>query len=180
MKAAPAASQRIVIRPGTPADIANIHASLAGIADAVGEAHKMICTPDDLRRFGFGESPAFSTLIAETGQKFAGMCLYFPIFSSWMGRSGIYIQDLFVEKRFRGLKIGERLLRRAAALSKAQGGVHLRLSVDTENHAAQAFYERLGIGHSQGEQVHKIAGDAFFAFADLDAAGHESTGWEPT
>jgi ribosomal protein S18 acetylase RimI-like enzyme len=179
MKAAPAASQRIVIRPGTPADIANIHASLAGIADAVGEAHKMICTPDDLCRFGFGESPAFSTLIAEIETEFAGMCLYFPIFSSWMGRLGIYIQDLFVEKRFRGLKIGERLLRRAAALSKAEGGIYLRLSVDTGNHAAQAFYKRLGIEHAGEEQVHKIAGQAFFALAGLDGASRENDDSEP-
>lgn len=177
MKAAPA-SQRIVIRPATPADIANIHAGLAGIAETVGEAHKMTSTPDDLRRFGFGENPAFSTLIAETGTEFAGMCLYFPIFSSWMGRPGIYVQDLFVEKRFRGFRIGEHLLRRVAALSRAQGGVYLRLSVDTGNHAARAFYERLGIGHSHGEQVHRIDGEAFFALADgatRDNHGSEQT-----
>jgi ribosomal protein S18 acetylase RimI-like enzyme len=179
MKTAPAASKRIVIRPGTMGDIANIHAGLAGIANTVGEAHKMTCTLDDLRRFGFGENPVFSTLVAEIESEFAGMCLYFPIFSSWMGRPGIYIQDLFVEKRFRGLKIGERLLRRVAALSKTQGGVYLRLSVDTDNHAAQAFYQRLGIEHAHGEQVHRIDGEAFFALADLDGTSSENHGSEP-
>lgn len=176
MKAAP---PEVLIRPGTPGDIANIHAGLAGIAEAVGEAHKMTSTLDDLRRFGFGDNPAFSTLIAEAGAEFAGMCLYFPIFSSWMGRPGVYVQDLFVEKRFRGLRIGERLLRRVAAMSKAQGGVYLRLSVDIDNHAAQAFYERLGIEHSHGEQVHRIDGEAFFALADLDGAARENDGGEP-
>lgn len=168
-----AAPPQLVIRAGTAADIADIHAGLLGIAETVGEVHKMTSTPDDLRRYGFGASPAFSTLIAEIGSEFAGMCLYFPIYSSWMGRPGVYIQDLFVEARFRGLKIGERLLRRVAALSKAEGGVYLRLSVDAENLAAQAFYQRLGIEHSSGEQVYRIDGDAFIALAELDAAGNE-------
>jgi ribosomal protein S18 acetylase RimI-like enzyme len=180
MKAAPAAPKRIVIRAGTQDDIANVHASLLGIATAVGETHKMTSTPDDLRRFGFGKSPAFSTLIAETDSTFAGMCLYFPIFSSWMGRPGVYIQDLYVEGRFRGLRIGERLLRRVAALSKAEGGVYLRLSVDAGNEAAQAFYRRLGVLCAPEEQVHKIAGAAFLAFADLDAATPDNDGSEPT
>jgi ribosomal protein S18 acetylase RimI-like enzyme len=175
-----AAPPELVIRPATQSDIANIHAGLVGIADTVGEAHKMTSTLDDLRRFGFGENPAFSTLIAEIEQEFAGMCLYFPIFSSWMGRPGVYVQDLFVEKRFRGLKIGERLLHRVAALSKAQGGVYLRLSVDTDNHAAQSFYRRLGIEHAREDQVHKIAGEAFFAVADHDATDNENHGSEPT
>jgi ribosomal protein S18 acetylase RimI-like enzyme len=175
-----AAPPELVIRPATQSDIANIHAGLVGIADTVGEAHKMTSTLDDLHRFGFSENPAFSTLIAETKQEFAGMCLYFPIFSSWMGRPGVYVQDLFVEKRFRGLKIGERLLHRVAALSKAQGGVYLRLSVDTDNHVAKSFYQRLGIEHARGEQVHKVAGEAFFAFADRNGASRENNGSEPT
>jgi ribosomal protein S18 acetylase RimI-like enzyme len=95
-----------------------------------------------------------------------------------MGRPGVYVQDLFVESRFRGLKIGERLLRRVAALSKVQGGVYLRLSVDAGNHAAQAFYKRLGIEHASAERVHRIAGEAFFALADLDATDNENHGSE--
>ncbi|MGP2492126.1 GNAT family N-acetyltransferase [Mesorhizobium sp. PUT5] len=159
---------KLAIRPGRIEDADDIHAALLGIGEAVGETHKIASTADDIRRFGFGERPAFATLVAEINSEFAGMCLYFPIFSSWMGRPGVYIQDLFVAERFRGLKVGEKLLREVARLTRDAGGVYLRLAVDTDNVKAQAFYERLGIARSRNEQVHKILGDAFFAFAEND------------
>ena len=78
------------------------------------------------------------------------------------------MQDLYVDPRFRGRAIGEKLLQRTAALCRREGGVYLRLSVDTGNAAAIRFYARSGIAHSPSEQTHKIAGDAFFALADAD------------
>lgn len=158
----------IAIRQAVPDDIENIHRALLGIAEAVGETDMVQSTPEDLRRFGFGERPAFYALIAENESKFVGMCLYFRIFSSWMGRPGVYVQDLFVDEQFRGLKIGERLLREVARRSRTEDGVYLRLSVDTENRVAQSFYERLGIKWSRREQVHKIVGEPFLRFAEPD------------
>ncbi|MES0097010.1 GNAT family N-acetyltransferase [Mesorhizobium sp. M0019] len=156
----------INIRPGTVEDVETIHAALLRLGAHVGAHQEITSTAQDLRTYGFGEKPAFSTLIAEVGGEFAGLCLYFPIFSTWMGRPGVYVQDLYVEDRFRGRRIGERLLRRVAAQCRKVGGVYLRLSVNTDNKTAKAFYERLGIGWSSYEQVQKIVGDAFFAFAD--------------
>lgn len=156
------------IRLATPNDAEAIHAGLLGIGEAVNEVHKIRSTPDDIRRYGFGDTPSFTTLIAEIDSKFAGMCLYFPIFSTWMGRPGVYVQDLFVDAHFRGMRIGEKLLRRCAKLSKDAGGVYLSLSVDVDNETAKAFYERIGIGASRGEQIHKILGDDFFAFAEAE------------
>ncbi|TPK74234.1 GNAT family N-acetyltransferase [Mesorhizobium sp. B2-4-14] len=156
----------ILIRPGRIDDVDAIHAALLKLGTHIGAHQEITSTADDLRRYGFGEKPAFSTLIAEIGGEFAGLCLYFPIFSTWMGRPGVYVQDLYVEDRFRGRKIGERLLRRVAAECRKEGGVYLRLSVDTDNEGAKAFYERLGIAWSSYEQTQKIIGEAFFAFAD--------------
>lgn len=158
----------LVIRPARPDDAEAIHAALMGIGETVGEAHKIKSTPEDIRRDGFGERPHFSTLIAEIDSEFAGMCLYFPIYSTWMGRSGAYVQDLFVDAKFRGLKIGEQLLRALARAVRDQGGAYIELAVDTGNHAAQRFYERIGITHRADDQVHRITGDAFFAFAARD------------
>ncbi|MGX5828819.1 N-acetyltransferase family protein [Mesorhizobium sp. 43Arga] len=156
----------IVIRPGRIEDAETIHAALLKLGTHIGAHQEITSTPDDLRRYGFGDKPAFSTLIAEVDGEFAGLCLYFPIFSTWMGRPGVYVQDLYVEDRFRGRKIGEQLLRRVAAECRKDGGVYLRLSVDTDNEGAKAFYERLGIAWSSYEQTQKIIGEAFFAFAD--------------
>jgi len=158
--------QQITLRPGTIDDVETIHAALLSLSRHIGSHQEIKSTADDLRTYGFGEKPAFSTLIAEVDGEFAGLCLHFPIFSTWMGRPGVYIQDLYVEDRFRGRRIGEKLLRRVAKECRAAGGVYLRLSVDTDNETAKAFYERLGIGWANYEQVQKIVGDAFFAFAD--------------
>jgi ribosomal protein S18 acetylase RimI-like enzyme len=158
--------EHVVLRPGTIEDVETIHAAILRLGAHIGAPEEITSTADDLRVYGFGENPAFSTLIAEIVGEFAGLCLFFPIFSTWMGRPGVYVQDLYVEDRFRGRKIGERLLRRVARECRKDGGVYLRLSVDTDNETAKAFYERLGIAWSSYEQVQKIVGDAFFAFAD--------------
>ena len=160
-----------VIRPGTIDDVDTIYAALLKLGTHIGAHQEITSTADDLRRYGFGDKPAFSTLIAEVGGEFAGLCLHFPIFSTWMGRPGVYIQDLYVEDRFRGRKIGEKLLRRVARDCRRDGGAYLRLSVDTDNDGAKAFYERLGIAWAHYEQTQKIAGEAFFAFADAAENG---------
>jgi len=159
---------RLTIRPARPDDVDDIHAALVGIAETVGELHKMTSTPDDIRRDGFGPHAHFHTLIAEIDSTFAGMCLYFPIYSTWMGRPGAYVQDLFVAEKFRGLKVGERLLRALAQEARSRGGAYIELAVDTGNVAAQRFYERIGITHRADDQIHRITGEAFFAFADTD------------
>lgn len=164
-------SEAITLRPGRVEDVETIHAALLKLGTHIGAPEEIRSTPADLRRFGFGDKPAFSTLIAEVDGAFAGLCLHFPIFSTWMGRPGVYVQDLYVEDRFRGKRIGERLLRRVARECRRDGGVYLRLSVDTDNEIAKAFYERLGIGWSSYEQTQKIIGEAFFAFADKTEDG---------
>ncbi len=164
-------SEAITLRPGRVEDVETIHAALLKLGTHIGAPEEIRSTPEDLRRFGFGDKPAFSTLIAEVDGVFAGLCLHFPIFSTWMGRPGVYVQDLYVEDRFRGKRIGEGLLRRVARECRRDGGVYLRLSVDADNEIAKAFYERLGIGWSSYEQTQKIIGEAFFAFADKTEDG---------
>jgi ribosomal protein S18 acetylase RimI-like enzyme len=154
------------IRPATIDDAESIHAAIVGIAEAVGEQHKVKSTPDDIRRFGFGQTPAFEALIAEVEGVFAGLCLFFPSFSTWQGRPGAYVQDLFVAKDFRGLGVGEKLLKQLAAVTRARGGRYIRLSVNTGNLRAQAFYQRLGLRLSDAEQIYAAYREDFDALAD--------------
>ncbi|WDZ81020.1 GNAT family N-acetyltransferase (plasmid) [Ensifer adhaerens] len=128
-------------------------------------ADKVTCTVDDYRRFGFGPNAAFHSLIAEAGADLAGLCLFFPIFSTWRGRPGVFVQDLFVEGRFRGLGIGEALMREVAAWSRARGGDYLRLEVDVDNLPAQRLYERLGITWQMKDRSHAAYDEAFMALA---------------
>ena len=165
------ADASISIRFATIDDAEKIFSALVGIAETVKELHKLKSTIDDIRRFGFGESPAFETLIAETDGRFAGCCLYFPSFSTWIGRPGVYVQDFYVADEFRGQGIGERMLQRLAAVTRKRGGCYIRLAVDTENYRAQAFYTRVGVKHSDTEQIHAAFDDDFDALATADREG---------
>jgi ribosomal protein S18 acetylase RimI-like enzyme len=155
----------IRIRAAVVEDAETIHAALTTMASSMKAGPKFVSTADDIRRHGFGPTPAFEVLIAETGGIFAGLCLSFPSFSTWMGTPGLYVQDLYVADAARGQRIGERLLQATAQRGRARGARYLRLSVDVENVRAQAFYDRLGIRHSRDEQIHMIKGAAFDTFA---------------
>ena len=158
----------ISIRFASVEDAEDIFSALVGIAETVKELHKLKSSVDDIRRFGFGETPAFEVLIAEIDGRFAGCCLYFPSFSTWIGRPGVYVQDFYVADEFRGKGIGERLLQRLASVTRKRGGCYIRLAVDTQNFRAQAFYARAGIKHSDTEQIHAAYDTAFHALADAD------------
>lgn len=156
---------KVTIRPAEPADAETMHAAILQLGRFTGLEAKIASTAEDFRRFGFGPNAAFSSLIAEVDGEFAGLCLFFPIFSTWLGRPGVYVQDLYIDERFRGRKIGEKLLREVASWSDRRGGVYLRLTVDVDNVAAQGFYERLGIGWLDSDRDHGAYGDAFIALA---------------
>ncbi|MBN9245412.1 MAG: GNAT family N-acetyltransferase [Mesorhizobium sp.] len=127
----------------------------------------MTSTPGDIRRDGFGPHPHFHTLIAEVDSRFAGMCLYFPIYSTWRGKPGAYVQDLFVAESHRGRKIGERLLRHLARAVCDQGGVYIELQVDAGNIVAQRFYQRIGM-ERDADHVYNFIGEALLTFAAAD------------
>lgn len=155
--------QAVTIRPAVAADADVIHAAIVRLGNALGQADRIAGTADDLRRFGFGTEPAFHGVIAEIDGAFAGMALFFPIFSTWLGRPGVFVQDLYVDETFRGHGVGETLVREVAARSHARGGVYLRLSVDATNIRAQQFYQRIGVSYRDGEREHGAYGDAFQA-----------------
>lgn len=158
----------ITIRPATVADAQYIHDCLIGIARAVGELDKIRSGVGDIIEYGFGPDPHFETVIAEVDGKNAGAALFFRSFSTWHGRPGVYVQDLYVDDAFRGLGIGAKLLRRVAAITRDRGGYYMRLSVDTDNFAAQAFYTRVELVKSDTEQVHAAYGEAFLNLAAAD------------
>lgn len=168
MDTPPNSAPTVNIRPAAVADAPYIHSALLGIARTVDELDKVRCEVADLIDYGFGLDPHFETVIAEVDGVPAGMCLFFRSFSTWLGRPGVYIQDLYVEDAFRGLGFGKKLLRRVAAIVRDRGGVYMRLSVDTENFIAQDFYTRLELKLSDTEQVHAAYDDAFLNLAAAD------------
>lgn len=159
-------ARNIVIRPAVIDDAETLHAALVGIEAATGDGLSVTSTVDDLRSYGFGDKPAFAALIAEADGQTAGVCIYFPSFSTFRGKLGVYVQDLYVDPRWRGAGIGAKLLQRLAAQTRATGGAYIRLSVEADNVAAQGFYDRVGLTHSASERIHAAYGEAFQALAD--------------
>jgi GNAT superfamily N-acetyltransferase len=151
----------VVIRAATPDDAESLHALLLGLARATGLKEKIRSKPDDFRRLGFRDKPAFQALIAERGGKPVGLCLYFFNFSSWRGEMGIYVQDLYVADEARSAGLGRRLLAETVRLGRAQGATHLRLSVDRANVRAHRFYRRLGLKAQEHELIFQVTGAAF-------------------
>ncbi len=162
----------IHIRPAIRPDAENIHRALRGIAEAVNELHKLTSTVEDISRDGFGPNAAFDTLIAEVGSEFAGMSLFFPVFSTWRGRRGGYVQDLFVAEAYRGLGVADTLMAHTAEAVRARGGSYIALQVDRQNPRAQAFYRRLGMELSSTDLDCYLSGEGFDVLAA--AAGSRS------
>ena len=154
-------TRQVRIRPAAPADADAILDLLADLARTIGEAEQRRSTADDIRRYGFGETPRFEVLIAETGGTPVGLVLFFYNFSTWRGRLGVYVQDLHVVEPFRGTGLGRRLLASAAERGRATGCTHLRLSVNPGNEAAQAFYRRMGLEARNDETIFQVSDAAF-------------------
>ena len=132
------------IRPATREDVGALLDFIRALAVYEREPNAVKATEADLLRDGFGEQPYFSCLIAEQNGVPAGFAFYFFDYSTWLGRPGIYLEDLFVHPEFRGLGIGKALLQRVAAIAVEKGCARLKWQVLDWNTPAIDFYKALG------------------------------------
>ena len=167
----------LTFRMATSADAATIHDAVLGLSDAMDERHRVVSTPQDIARHGFGDKPAFEALIAQDGPETAGVCVFFPSFSTYRGKPGAYVLDLYVYPQWRRRGVAGGLLQRVAAITRARGGAYVRLSVDAANVSAQLFYEGLGMKHATRERILSAHDEAFAALADAgDRLASKETG----
>ena len=113
-------------------------------------------TGDGLRANLFGPSPLLHLLIAEDDLGLTGYCLSLFMFSTWRGVRGLHVIDLYVRPRARRSKLGEQLLRAAAARGWAEGARFIRLEVERGNQEAERFYRRLGFLCKDNELTYAI------------------------
>lgn len=153
----------IALRPAVPADAAAISAMLRGLAAYLGEGDVAGTPADAVLRYGFGEVPLFRVVIAEDRSP-VGMALFFPHFSTWLGKPGVYVQDLFVDERARGTGLGRRLLSEVARVAKVEwGAAYMGLSVARANDGARGFYARMGFETLEDEVSLRLFDGAFGA-----------------
>jgi GNAT superfamily N-acetyltransferase len=155
----------IRLAAGREQDVPIILSLIAALADYEKLSHEVVATEADLRRWLFGERPAAEVVIAWTGDRAVGFALFFHNFSTFLGRPGLYLEDLFVIPDRRGQGIGRRLLAHLAALAVERGCGRLEWSVLDWNTPAIGFYRRLGAAVMDDWRICRVTGDALATLA---------------
>lgn len=150
----------IQLRRAGEADVPLLHAMLQELAAAIGQPEAMRSQPQDLLHHGFGKDARFFAVIAAIAGKDAGMLIGFAEYSSWRGKPGIYVQDLYVRDSFRSRGVARALLAEAAGEAARIGGSYLRLSIAADNHGAAQFYGRAGFTEAADERIFTCDGPA--------------------
>jgi GNAT superfamily N-acetyltransferase len=162
------------IRPATPADVPQILAFIRALATYEREPDAVTATEADLLRDGFGPNPFYFCLIAENDGAPAGFAFYFFNYSTWMGRPGLYLEDIFVLPEFRGLGIGKALLQKVAAVAVKNACPRLQWEVLDWNKPAIEFYRAMGAEFLDEWRNVRVTGEALQRLAEAEAGQSEA------
>ena len=149
-----------IIRPATAGDVPAILRLIRALAEYEKLLHEAVATEDDLRQTLFGPKPGAEVLLAEQGGRPVGMALFFPNYSTFLGKPGIYLEDLFVEPDCRGQGIGKALLQAVARLAVRRGCGRFEWSVLDWNQPAIDFYRSLGARPMSDWTIFRVTGEA--------------------
>jgi GNAT superfamily N-acetyltransferase len=132
------------IHPATREDVPALLSLIRGLAEYEKKPQAVVATQNDLLRDAFGPHPKFRALIADWKGGPAGYASFFHFYSTYQGRSALFLEDLFVLDKFRGNGIGMALLSAVAKVAVEEGCFGLRWEVLDWNHPAIEFYKKLG------------------------------------
>lgn len=155
---------QISIRPGTRDDVPLILSFIRELADYEKLSDEVVANEEALGRHLF-ENRHAEVIIAEAPEP-AGFALFFHNFSTFLGRPGIYLEDLYVRPEFRGKGIGKRLLRELARLAVDRDCGRLEWAVLDWNKPSIDFYESLGAGPRKEWVTYRLAGEGLQALAN--------------
>jgi GNAT superfamily N-acetyltransferase len=153
------------IRPAEAADVRVILRLIRSLAEYEREPQAVTATEADLVRDGFGARPLFHVVLAEWSGTPVGFAFYFFNYSTWQGKPGLYLEDLFVEPQYRGYGIGKALLVHLAQIAVTQGCGRFQWQVLDWNEPAIKFYEKVGASVLREWLTVRIAGDALARLA---------------
>ena len=157
----------IRIVPGRVEDVPAILSLITALAEYERLADHVVATEDDLTRWLFGDRPAAEVVIAWAGDEPVGFALFFHNFSTFLGRPGLYLEDLFVKPEWRGRGVGRRLLSHLAAIAMERGCGRFEWAVLDWNEPAIAFYRRMGAVVLDDWRVCRVTGEALATLASL-------------
>lgn len=156
---------RINIRPATRDDVPLIVQFIKDLAEYEREPHAAEATPAMIDEALFAARPACECLIGEVDGQPQGFALFFHNFSTWKGKRGVYLEDLFVRPAARGVGLGKALLARLAQIALERGCPRLEWNVLDWNEPALKFYRALGAEPLDGWTIHRLSGDALTRLA---------------
>ncbi|GAA3157078.1 GNAT family N-acetyltransferase [Planomonospora alba] len=154
-----------MIRPATPEDVPAVIDMIRGLAEYEKALDQVEATPERLHEHLFGPAPALFCHIAAEGERIAGFALWFLSYSTWQGRHGIYLEDLFVRPEHRGAGHGKALLAELARICVARGYGRFEWSVLDWNSPTIEFYRSIGAREVEGWDRYRLTGPALEALA---------------
>ena len=154
----------LAIRTATPADADLILRFITELAVYEKAQDEVVATADDLRRTLFETVSAHALICSVDGDP-AGFAVYFYNYSTWQGRKGLYLEDLYVTPVHRGAGAGKALLQRLAKIAVAEGCGRFEWSVLDWNEPALKFYESIGASPMPQWVKHRMAGKSLEDFA---------------
>ena len=134
----------LTLRHAEAADAPVILRLIHGLAEYEKAPNEVLATEADIIRDGFGAEPMFHVVLAEWDGAPVGFAFYFFNYSTWHGRPGLYLEDLFVDPAFRGYGIGKALLVHLAQIAVEKGCTRYQWQVLDWNEPAIKFYEAMG------------------------------------
>ncbi len=155
----------IVFREAQEADAALVLQFIRELADFEGLLHEVVASEDLIREWVFQKKGA-QVLLGEVEGEPVGFALYFRNFSTFLGRSGLYLEDLFVREAFRGRGYGKAFLRKLAQIAVAEGCGRLEWWCLDENTSSVAFYRALSAEPMSDWTVFRLAGDSLQRMAE--------------
>ena len=147
-------------------DVPTVLGMIRGLAEFERLSHLCVATEEDLFRALFSERPSAEVILAWDGAEAAGFALFFHNFSTFLGRRGLYLEDLFVRPHFRGRGYGRALLVHLARLAVERGCGRFEWAVLDWNASAIGFYEELGGSVLPDWRITRFTGPALRSLAE--------------
>ena len=160
----------IAIRPAVPDDAGTIHRFVSELAAYEREPDAVEATPETFRAQLAAEPSPFEALIAEVAGEAAGFALFFQSYSTWLGKPGLYLEDLYVTPTLRGRGVGRALFARLASIAVDRGYGRLEWAVLDWNEPAIGFYRGLGASPQDEWTTWRLTGDALRALGEAAGA----------
>jgi GNAT superfamily N-acetyltransferase len=158
-------SDSIRLEPATHQDVPTILRFIRELAEYEKLAHEVVATEDVLRASLFGSRPAAEAVIAYERDEPVGFALYFQTFSTFLGRPGLYLEDLYVTPAQRGHGVGRRLLAYVARVAVERGYGRMEWSVLNWNEPALVVYRKIGARPMDDWTVQRLTGEALKSLA---------------